>query len=281
MTLFKRRAVVCLAICITAILGIAVSGCDDLGAYDSTEEYYDSFGNVIFKGGIAEEGTDYPVEDYFYNNESRENFLEDENGKYMGVEHSDYVYVAIPFNKSIQMDSLAMYLQAKTDVTVYINVYVVNEEQIPTNWKKTEGSETLGNKPMKAADASLEDKLNETSAAVPVGNTEDDGQYDDPDPKTRIGEIALFLKAEEWNSFILDSFKVSGKTENSIYVNDGQYILLQIRNNSGVRVWNDDSGLWVDEQSGLVLERAEITMTNLLVRALDLETETETKGGDE
>lgn len=279
MTLFKRRAVICLVICITAILGVAVSGCDDLGAYDSTEDYYISFGNVIFKGGIAEEGTDYPVEDYFYNKESRDDFLTDKNGKYHGVEHSDYVYVAIPFNESIHMDSLAIYLQAKNDVTLYMNVYIT--DKVPTNWKKTEGSETLGEEPMKAADASLEDKLNETLEAMPVGNAEDDGQYDDPDPKTRIGEISLFLKAEKWNSFILDSFIINGKTENSICVKKGQYILFQIRNNSGVRIWNESSGLWVDEQTGLVLDRAEITMTNLLVRALDWETATESKGGEE
>ena len=122
MTLFKRKIVACVAICITAILGIAVCGCDDLGAYEDTKEYYDSLWNIVFLGGAAGNGKSYPVEDYFYNDQSREDFLVDEDGKYTGVVQSDYVYVAIPFDKDIQMDSLAMYVQAKNDGMVYMNV---------------------------------------------------------------------------------------------------------------------------------------------------------------
>ena len=44
-----------------------------------------------------------------------------------------------------------------------------------------------------------------------------------------------------------------------------------------MRVFDEDKQLYVDEQTGLVLEKAEITMTNLLVRALEIENKTEAK----
>jgi hypothetical protein len=245
MNLFKRKIVACVAICITAILGIAVCGCDDLGAYEDVEEYYDAFDNVVFLGGAAGNGKSYPVKDYFYNDQSREDFLVDENGEYTGVVHSDYVYIAIPFNKGIQMDSLAMYIQATDNVTVYMNVYLIDKKKIPSNWKKLSDS-----------NASNEEQ-----------------KYDDPDPKTRIGEITVDLKAGKWNSFVLDYFKDGENNEKSITVASGQYILLQIRNNSGVRELNTENGLRLD--------RAEITMTNLLVRALEIENNTKAEEGEE
>ena len=78
-------------LCITAILAIALCGCEDLGAYEDTEEYYASFGDIVLIDGTSRERSNYSVEDYFYNEESREAFLAGEDGAYKGVEHSDYV----------------------------------------------------------------------------------------------------------------------------------------------------------------------------------------------
>ncbi len=253
MTSYKRKVVACLLICTMAILGVAMCGCEDLGAYDTTEEYYSSFGDIVFVGGAAGNQQKYSVEDYFYNEKSREDFLTNEDGVYSGVGHSDYVYVAVPLNASVEMDSFAMYLQAKKDVSVYINVYIT--DKIPTNWKKIEDIGT-------STDGSAEGS-----------------KYDDPDPQSRVGEITVHLKGEEWDSFVLDYFKVNDKIEKTIYVEEGQYILLQIRNNSGVRVYDEENKLYVDAQSGLELQKAEITMTNLLLRALKIENNTETNGG--
>ena len=278
MTSFKRKIVACVAICITAILGIAVCGCDDLGAYEDTKEYYDSFGDIVFLGGAAGNGIEYSVEEFFYNEKSREDFLVNENGEYVGVEQSDYVYVAIPFNKDIQMDSLAMYMQAKNDVVVYINAYVIDIDDIPENWKKIEESVTVTDESDSVSEETFENKSEETADESTDKDT--DGQeYDDPDPETRIGEITLHLKGGKWSSFTLDSFKINDKFEQSIHVEDGQCILLQIRNNSGVRELKN--GLYVDPQTGLELDRAEITLTNLLVRALEIENNTESKEGEE
>ena len=252
---FKRKIIAFVAICITAILAVAVCGCEDLGAYNSTEDYYASFGDVILIGGNAENGKTYPVEDYFYNEESRQDFLTGDDGAYKGVEQSDYVYAAIPLSKDLKMDSLAMYLQAQDDVTLYINVYVT--DKIPTNWKKLDEADAENG----ASAESFEDILNDTEGGVQ--------DYDDPDPQTRVGDIALYLKGGKWSSFTLDSFKVDGLFEKSIQLKSGQYILLQIRNNSGVRDFDEKTGLYIDAQAGLALEKAEITMTNLLIRAIE------------
>ena len=283
MTLFKRKIVACVAICITAILGIAVCGCDDLGAYDSTTEYYDSFGKIVFLGGAAGNGTEYSVEDFFYNEKSREDFLVNDDGKYMGVEHSDYVYVAIPFNKAVTMDSLAMYIQATNDVTVYMNVYLIDEDELPTNWEKLWENDASGEESEKVSEEVLiESYQSETAAETAdesINEDTEEQEYDDPDPKTSIGEITVHLKGGKWSSFLLDYFKVNDNNEKSISVESGQYILIQIRNNSGVR--DLKNGLYVDPQTGLELDKAEITMTNLLVRALEIENNTEAEEEEE
>lgn len=276
MTLFKRKAISCLAI-LTAILVIAVCGCDDLGVYSNTEEYYDSFGDVVFLGGAAGDGKKYSVEEYFYNTESREDFLIGEDGVYGGVEHSDYVYVAIPFTKDITMDSLAMFLQAKNDVTVYINVYITDE--IPTNWKGKDEALTDGEILTDAQGDNSEENSTDISSETSSDTAEEVPTYDDPNPESKIGEITLYLNGGAWRSFTLDSFKINNKLEKNIYVEKGQYILLQIRNNSGVRVFDKDKQLYVDPDTGFVLDKAEISMTNLLVRALDTENKTEAKEG--
>jgi hypothetical protein len=72
---------------------------------------------------------------------------------------------------------------------------------------------------------------------------------------------------------------VGETSQKSIEIKDGQYILLQIRNNSGVRVFDEVKGIFVDPQTMLEIKKAEITMTNLLIRALDIKNENEVQGG--
>ena len=258
---FKSIIKHCVVFCVTAILGIAVCGCEDLGAYTDTTEYYNSFGDIVLIEGTTRGRYEYSVEEYFYNEDSKEDFLAGEDGAYEGVKHSDYVYMAIPFESNIDMDTLALYIQSKTDVTVYISVYVT--DYIPSNWKSISDNKTNG----------------ETISEQKSGDTPEN-KYDDPDPETKIGDVALNLKKDYWDSFVLDVFSVNGRAQQSIQINDGQYILLQIRNNSGIRVFDDKKQAYVDPQTHLELQGAEITMTNLLIRALEVEHITETQGGE-
>ena len=264
---FKSIVKASLALCIAAILVVAACGCEDLGAYENTEEYYSSFGDIVLIDGTAKNEKEYSVEKYFYNKESREDFLRGEDGAYKGVEHSDYVYLAIPFESNIDMDTLALFIQSKNDVTVYISVFV--SDKIPTNFK-----------------AIAEISTNSDSSGSSLGEqTGDETQntetvYDDPDPETRIGEVAVHLKDGKWNSFVLDTFNINGEAQKSIQINEGQYILLQIRNNSGVRVFDEEKQAYVDQLTGIELPTAEITMTNLLIRALEVKNGEVAQGGN-
>ena len=264
------------ALCITAILAIAVCSCDDLGEYGDVDEYYSSFGDIVLVSVTSGDDEDYSVEDYFYNTESREEFLEGEDGAYKGVPHSDYVYVAIPFESDINMDSLALFMQSKNDVAVHIYFYVVSEDDWDAILDGEYGSEdTEGENGSEATEG-------ETDSVTTEGDGESEPQepvYDAPDPNTRIGETVVHLKAGQWGSFVLDSFKVDGTAQKSIQINDGQYIVLQIRNNCGVLELDEKQNL-VDPQIGIALDRAEITMTNLLIRALDVNNAGKTQGGE-
>jgi hypothetical protein len=255
---FKKVISTCIAFLLTATLAVAVSGCDDLGAYEDAKEYCESFGDIVLISASSGD-EEYSVEKYFYNKESRENFLEGDDGAYKGVERSDYVYLAIPFENTVETDSVALYVRSESDVTVYINVFVT--DKIPTAWKVIEDNVIPGESP----------------------DTEDgdkpEKEYDDPAPETRVGEVAVHLKSGKWGSFVLDTFRLNGETQKSIEIKEGQYILLQIRNNSGVRVFDGEKQALVDPQTGLELQKAEITMTNLLIRALDIKNADEVQGG--
>jgi hypothetical protein len=261
---FKKIVSAFLVLCMTAILAVAVCGCDDLGDYEDAEEYYNSFGDIILISRASKDGEEYSVEDYFYNEESRENFLAGDDGAYQGVEHSDYVYMAIPFECDIDMDSIGLFLQSQSDVPVYINVFVT--DKVPSAWRPIPGNQANEN-------------VGGSSETESEEETEEE-EYDDPDPLTRVGEIAIYLEKGQWGSFVLDIFSVNGAAQNSIQVKEDQYLLLQIRNNSGVRIFDTEKNAYVDPQTGLELQRAEITMTNLLIRALSVDHGNEAQGGE-
>jgi len=245
---FKKIVSTCLALCITATLAVAVCGCDDLGAYEDTTEYYNSFGRIALIDGTNKEEERYSVEKYFYNEDSREDFLKGEER----VAALDYMYMAIPFNSNINMDTLALYLQSQNDVTVYIDVYVINSSE----W-----------------DAIRED---DDDSGESTGDSENnENVYDDPDAK--IGEVKVHLKNGEWNSFTLDAFQTKAGLQKSIQINSGQYALLRFKNNCV----DANKQAYVDPDTGLALPKAEITMTNLLIRALDIKEGNETQGGNE
>lgn len=259
----KRIVSICIVFCIMATLAVAMIGCEDLGAFENVTEYCNSFGDIVLISGTSREQKPYSVETYFYNDASREEFLEGEER----VAYSDYVYMAIPFKNSVKMDTLALYLQSQTDVTVYISVFV--SDDIPSAWKAIADNVVpqAGNGGASNAQAGGE-----------TSNTEK--VYDDPELKTSIGDIAVHLESGKWNSFVLDVFEINGESQESIQIDEDQHLLLLIRNNSGVRDYDDETKSFVDPITGFALPKAEITMTNLLVRALEVESGSEAQGGN-
>ncbi|MBO7303369.1 MAG: hypothetical protein J6U68_04200 [Clostridia bacterium] len=282
---FKKIVSTFIAFCLMATLAVAMSGCYDLGAYEDEGEYYDAFGDIVLINGSTKERKKYSVEKYFYNEDSQEDFLEGEDGAYKGVPSGEYVYMAIPFKSIIDMDILAMYMCSESDATVYINVFVTDE--IPSSWKSIEDNIINNEKPDvpsaetdELPEAETDGLFGDESEKATDITEEIEKVYDDPDPDTRVGDLVVHLKAGKWDSFLLDKFVVNGSTKNSIEIKKGQYILLQFRNNSGVREFDEEKQSFFDPQTGIQLPKVEITMTNLLIRALDIKNVNETQGGE-
>ena len=93
--------------------------------------------------------------------------------------------------------------------------------------------------------------------------------YDNPD--TKIGEVSVHLENGKWNSFAIDVFNTKAGTQKSIQIKSGQYVLLQFKNNCV----DENKQDYVDPDTALELPKAEITMTNLLIRALSIDSSTE------
>ena len=241
MTLYKKLIKSILTLTLAVVLTLALVGCDDLGEYESVDEYYSSYGDIVMISASSGDKENYSVEDYFYNEQSRKNFLKGDDGSYSGVPFDDYVYVAIPFKRDVNMDSLAIYVQAEADCTAYINVYLT--DKIPSSFR---GPDNKG----------------EFSA------TDD---FDDPDPKTRIAHSSVRLTSGVWNSFLIDSFiSADGTASGGIQVKNGAYALIQIRNNSGIRIFDQEKQAYVDSETAEELSGVRLTMTNLLIRAIEL-----------
>lgn len=250
---FKKLLALFLAFLIAATSSVALSGCDDLGAYEDVAEYYSSFGDITLIDAETRGRNEYSVEEYFYNKESREDFLVDgDSGAYKGVPIKDYVYMAIPINRDMVINSIALFMKGYMDQNVYLSVFITSA--IPSKWKGVGDPDK---------EIVVEDGV----------EVEKEIEYDDPDPTSCVADSVVRLEGTEWNSFLVDIFAVNGGNTKSIKVSAGQYILIQFRNNSGNRILDEESGKLVYEKTGLVLNSADFTMTNLLVRALDEESE--------
>ena len=244
---FKKIVSSLLALCIMAALAVAMGGCEDLGAFEDPNEYYSTFGDIVLISGTTKEEKEYSVDKYFYNEDSREDFLNGEER----IPYSDYTYMAIPIKSNIDMDTFALYLQSQNDVTVYINAYVINESEWDAIRDNDSGSEE-----------STGDSVNSEKV------------YDNSD--TKIGETIAQLKNGKWSSFALDNFKTKTGAQKSIQINSGQYVLLQFKNNCV----DDNKQTYVDPDTNLEIPKAQITMTNLLIRALEIKDGNETQGGN-
>jgi hypothetical protein len=252
---FKKIARTCIVFCLMAALAVAMSGCEDLGAYEDTNAYYSAFGEIVLIGGT--EGIEgKSVEEYFYNEDSREDFLEGEER----ITPDYYTYMAIPLESTVDMDTLALFIQSEDEVPFYINVFVIDED----TWDIFVNNAVNGEQNAESTDPEAGEPATDNTENV----------YDRLEGM-KVGEVTVHLKSEKWSSFLLDTFRVSGEEQRSIKIEEDQYILLQFKNN----ITSGGQGI-VGTQTELALQRVKITMTNLLVRALDVQNATEEQGGE-
>jgi hypothetical protein len=168
--------------------------------------------------------------------------------------------MAIPLESTVDMDTLALFIQSEDEVPFYINVFVIDED----TWDIFVNNAVNGEQNAESTDPEAGEPATDNTENV----------YDRLEGM-KVGEVTVHLKSEKWSSFLLDTFRVSGEEQRSIKIEEDQYILLQFKNN----ITSGGQGI-VGTQTELALQRVKITMTNLLVRALDVQNATEEQGGE-
>lgn len=250
--IFLKKAT-CLLV--TAFMAVTAGACFDLGDYEDEEEYYNSFGDVKLvyqKVDVLEkdiQSKEYDVRDYFYNKNTGENFeygdpKDDEPDEGKTIPQYAYVYMAVPFEDDVDMDSFALFFNATTTASLRIAFYVVDD--LP-------GDGAFSNIKLFGDPETQEKKDDE-------GNTVYDDQgnpvmetivYDDPPETCLVTEQSVRLQENVWDSIVVESWK-SGR---SVSVKDGQYLLMKFINNSGAR--------------GVEELPVCFRVTNMLVRAME------------
>ena len=223
---------------IVLILALIVfsTGCaTDLGTFSEDndyEEYYESFGDVvgIFDGGDLS----YDVEDSLFNYTTvNELKWEDDDD---AVEEKEYVYIVLPFEKEMILESVALYVKASKDCTIYINAFYFQDDTVT---------------PKKIKYLSSPDTETIEVDGQPV---EVEIEYDDPLKADRVSSAEVHLTQDEWGSFILSNFTQAGQLDGNLHTQEDGLLYIRIENNSGFNV--------------STLPSCPITFINLLVRKL-------------
>jgi hypothetical protein len=190
------------------------------------------------------ENEEYSVKDYFYNKNTGEDFSygdpkDEESDEGKDIPQLSYVYMAIPVEQDLSVESFALYFNAlqtcSMEVVFYLvddlpdggdfsNVWLLGE---PEYQQKQEDGETV------------EEKI----------------EYSDPKDECIVAKTTLQVKAGEWTSLIVSNWNTAG----DLVVKDGQYLLLRFINNSGANTDGKPS--------------VAFRVTNLLIRAFSYLTE--------
>ncbi len=229
-----------LILLILSMLILALSSCYDLGSYGeegNEEEYYEAFGDVkgIYPHGIKE----YDIEDSLYNPYTVENLdWEDEDD---AVETHPYLYIVIPIEKDLTIDSLALYMKSPSDVFAKLSVfYFSTESLLPEKISFFDSPDT--------------EKVKETDEHGNEVEVEKEIEYDDPKISDALANVGVSLKENEWNSFLIEEFNQTGYNDGCIHAVEDSYIYIRVENNYG--------------KNKKTMTSFEFTMIDLLIRAI-------------
>ena len=223
---------------IVLILALIVfsTGCaTDLGTFSEDndyEEYYESFGDVVglFDGGELS----YDVKDSLFNATAVTdlNWEDDDDA----VQVKEYVYIVIPFEKEMTLESIALYVKADKDCRVYISAFYFQDDTVtPKKIKYLSSPDT-------------------ETVEVDGQQVEVEIEYDDPVKADRISSAEMSLTKDEWGSFILSNFTQLGQSDGNLHTQEDGLLYIRVENNSGFSV--------------STLPSCPITFINLLVRKL-------------
>ena len=239
---------------VAAIMAVTLVGCFDLGDFSDDATYYATFGDVrlVYQNPNATEKDietkDYSIEDYFYNKNTGENFVygnpkDEELDEGKDIPQLPYVYMAIPVEQDLNVDSMALYFNALQTCSLEIFFYVVDE--LPNGGVFT-NVKLLG-------DPEYQQKLDEEGNPMTDENYEpiyEWIEYSDPDDSLMIASTTMRVKNGEWVSLVMNNWS-SGKIAQ---IDAGQYLLLRFVNNSGANTGGNPS--------------VAFRVTNLLIRAV-------------
>ena len=234
-TLAKKISYLFSVVLILALIVFSTGCAVDLGTFGEDgdyTEYYESFGDVVglFDGGELS----YDIEDSLFNEKTvNELAWEDEDDE---VQMKEYVYIILPFEKEMKLESIALYIKSDKDCVIYISsYYFINEDAAPKKIKYLSSPDT---ETIYVDDEPVEVEI----------------EYDDPVPVDSLSSEEVYLSANEWGSFILSNFKQTGYDDDCLHTGENGLLYIRIENNSGRNV--------------STLPSCAVSFLNLLVRKL-------------
>ena len=244
MTLTKKISCLFSIVLILALICFSTGCATDLGTFSEDndyEEYYNSFGTVdglfeVETGGQYEPGKlSYDVKNSLFN-ETTVDELDWSDDDYV-VQTKEYVYIILPFEKAMVLESVSLFVKANVDCDMHINAfYFQNEAAAPKKIKYRHSPDT-------------------EIIIVDEKPVEVEIVYDDPSPVDRVSSaIVDALTKDEWGSFTLNNFRQEGYDDEYLHTGDDGLLYIRIENNSGHNV--------------SLYPSCSFTFTDLLVRKL-------------
>ena len=225
--LFQKKLV---SIGVAAVLAATAVGCFDLGEFSDEEAYYDAFGDVqlVYQNPSAAEkdveSEDYSIKDYFYNKNTGEDFTygdpkdeEPDEGK--DIPQLPYVYMVIPVEQDMKVESLALYFNALETCALDISFYVVDE--LPDGGDFT-NVRIFGEPEYRQIFDDDGNPLYENNEPL-----YEKIEYSDPDDSLLVGKTNIHLKEGDWVACVMENWSSGDVVE----IKESQYLLLRFVNN--------------------------------------------------
>ena len=203
----------------TLIAAIALSGCYELGdATENDEEYRSNYSIIRFIGRKGETAS-FGMKD-FYTKEAVNDFASPMSEEL----RQKYSYIMIKSENSVSLGELAMYFESDVAAEVFVSVFILSEDELPTKLYDGENGEV----------------------------SEED--CDEPENEAAVTELSFRVTGAEasakkrWQPMYLKSWAKAGAPKvKRLNIEGGQYIVFRIKNNCSdpaLRVFNRAKKEW-------------------------------------